>query len=64
MAIDSADKRASCLGVAQAAIFTAPTPDGSLAAQADRQHVGRAYRGIDATSTAEVTYRPMQFMVC
>lgn len=50
------------MGVAQAAVFTAPTPDGSLAAQADRQHVGRVYRGIVATSTD--TYKPMQFMVC
>lgn len=55
MAIDSRDKRASaiCVGLPWRVY---PNPDGSLAAQADRQHMGLAYRGILASALTIVNY--------
>lgn len=55
MAIDSRNKRASCLGVALAGRMVFPNPDGSIAALADRQQVAYAYPGIAATTQTEPT---------
>jgi hypothetical protein len=49
MALDTADKRASALGVAVATLaLVLPTPDGLALSQGDRQHVTFSYRGIAA----------------
>lgn len=49
MAIDTQDKRASCINFCAPFKFAAPVPDGSLAAQADRQLIAFSYSGILAT---------------
>jgi hypothetical protein len=46
MAIDTRDKRSNCLNVGRPWVFSGPVADGSLATQADRQHIDYAYRGI------------------
>jgi len=53
MAIDSRNKRASCLslGLAIARVFA--NPDGSLANVNDRQHSAYLYSGIDVTESEE-----------
>jgi hypothetical protein len=58
MALDSADKRASALGVNASSPKAFPTPDGSLASQADRQHCAGVYRGVlaDAGSASAALY--------
>ena len=47
MAIDTRDRRASVLHHSQAGLPLFPNPDGSLANQADRQHIGMIYAGIN-----------------
>lgn len=54
MAVDTRDKRASCLGIAGTPAFVAHNPDGSFS-QADRQQAAYAYRGILAGGAAEET---------
>jgi len=49
MAVDTRDKRSNCLNIGSPWKFSAPNPDGSLAIQADRQHIAYAYRGIAAS---------------
>lgn len=46
MAVDTRNKRASCLSLDGARGRVWPSPDGSLAAQADRQQMGLIYPGI------------------
>ena len=46
MAIDTADKRAATIQVAQPWIFVYPTPDAGAEGQADRQHMAWTYPGI------------------
>lgn len=48
MAIDTADKRASCYMIALPFGRVFPTPDGTLAEAADRTHLSFLYRGITA----------------
>jgi hypothetical protein len=50
MAVDTRNKRASCLGLDGAYRAVFPDPDGSLANKADRGHVAGKYSGIDASS--------------
>ena len=52
MAIDTRNKRASVLHHSQAGVPLFPNPDGSLANQADRQHVGMIYAGINVGGAA------------
>lgn len=51
MAIDTRNRRASCvlLGVGFARVW--PTPDASLANQADRQHLAYLYAAVQAAVT-------------
>lgn len=53
MAVDTRDKRSSVIGI-NAPLF--PNPDGSLATQADRQHVAWCYSGILAGAPADDRY--------
>lgn len=47
MAIDTQDKRASVIAVAQPHLSAVrPNPDGAITSLADRQHLGFLYRGI------------------
>lgn len=46
MAIDTRDKRGSTIQHSQAWAPLFPNPDGAIAAQADRQHIGLVYRGV------------------
>lgn len=48
MAIDSRDKRASCLLLALPFGRVFPNPNGTLAEAADRTHMSALYRGITA----------------
>jgi hypothetical protein len=58
MAVDTRDKRASCLGFAGPSRVVFPNPDGSIAAVADRQQVAYSYSGIAAGEpAAPVTLR-------
>lgn len=56
MAIDTRNKRGSCIGYAglfnRAHIW--PNPDGSIASQADRQHNAYVYPGILASALVVV----------
>jgi hypothetical protein len=46
VAIDTQDKRASCLGVAGPGRLALPGPDVAAEDQGDRQHLAFVYRGI------------------
>lgn len=46
MAIDTAQKRRSALGIGQPWMVVPPAPDGSVSTQADRQHLAFSYSGI------------------
>lgn len=46
MAVDTRNKRASCLGFANPPFAVFPNPDGDISTQADRQHMAYAYPGI------------------
>jgi len=48
MAVDTRNKRASVLSYSRPMGRVWPNPDGSLANQADRQHMGYIYPGISA----------------
>jgi hypothetical protein len=48
MAITTRNRRASILGVGLAGATVFPNPDGSISAQADRQHAAYVYAGIEA----------------
>lgn len=52
MAIDTRDKRASCLMLALPFGRVFPNPDGTLAAAADRTHMSYLYRGITALTSS------------
>lgn len=54
MALDTADKRASSIGVGLGFLRVWPTPDGAALSQADRQHTGLSYRGILASAPSVV----------
>lgn len=49
MAIDSRDKRASCIGIDGAYRFVLPNPDAGAENQGDRQQMAFKYRGINAS---------------
>lgn len=49
MAVDTAQKRASCIGFAYPSRLVLPVPDGLAPDRGDRQQLGYCYRGIDAT---------------
>lgn len=51
MAIDTAAKRASCLGLALIIGRCGPIPDGSLANAADRAHIAYSYSGLVGESS-------------
>lgn len=51
MAIDTAAKRASCLGIALVIARCGPIPDGSLANAADRAHAAYSYSGLVGESS-------------
>ncbi len=54
MAVDTRNRRASCLNLdGWSRVY--PNPDGSLASQADRQHVAGKYPGIAAAPPGGVT---------
>ncbi|MGH7179991.1 MAG: hypothetical protein ACREJC_21620 [Tepidisphaeraceae bacterium] len=53
MAIDTRDRRASCINFDLPCGRVYPNPDGSLASQADRQHMAGKYPGILAGAAAE-----------
>jgi hypothetical protein len=53
MAVDTADKRASVLGLGLAALLVLPSP--GLIDQPDRQHVAYSYRGIEADNPIVIT---------
>lgn len=52
MAVDTANKRGSCIGFATPPRRISPVPDGSLANQADRQQMAYSYPGILAGAAA------------
>lgn len=52
MAIDTAQKRSSAIGLGQPYIVILPTPDGSVS-QADRQDAAFSYSGILAGAAVE-----------
>ncbi|MGB1373814.1 MAG: hypothetical protein ACPG6R_11880 [Aequoribacter sp.] len=49
IAIDSLDKRSSCIGFVLPFMLLSPVPDGSLAIVADRQQIAYSYRGVAVT---------------
>lgn len=49
MAVDTRDKRASCLGLVYPSRAALPYRDGAIS-QADRQHLTWVYRGITAAA--------------
>lgn len=49
MAVDTRNKRASCLGIARTPPTVFPNPDGTIA-QPDRQHTAYCYPGITASA--------------
>jgi hypothetical protein len=49
MAIDTRDKRGSCISIAGPYRIILPNPDAGAEDQADRQQMAYAYRGILAT---------------
>lgn len=55
MAVDTRNRRASCLNFDFGGGRVFPDPDGSLANNADRQHVAGKYPGIPAGAPAGVT---------
>jgi hypothetical protein len=52
MALDTADKRSSAIGIARQTRAVFPTPDGAALTQADRQQSAYTYRGIAAGTFA------------
>jgi hypothetical protein len=50
MAVDTRDKRASAISIAQAFIWALPLPDGAIVGAGDRQHVAMSYRLADGVS--------------
>lgn len=48
MAVDTRDKRSSCVGFAHPSRAVLPSPEGTARDQADRQHLCWTYRGIEA----------------
>lgn len=55
MAVDTRDKRASCLGIAGPYRVVFPNPDGATTEEGDRQQVAYAYSGIEAGEAITVT---------
>ena len=55
MAVDTADKRYSMMGLAAPGRLVMPEPDGDISSLVDRQHLLGLYRGIEV-ETAEVIY--------
>lgn len=52
MAIDSLDKRSSCIGFTLCFYPLAPAPDSDISSLADRQQLVSSYRGIEASGFA------------
>lgn len=59
MAVDTRNKRASCIGFLAPARIVFPNPDASLATQADRQHICYSYPGILVT-TIDIPLPPIE----
>ena len=55
MAIDTRDKRASCIGIDGAYRFVLPNPDAGAEDQGDRQQMAFKYRGIAAAAPGGVS---------
>lgn len=65
--LDTVSKRASAIGIDLGFMRVYPIPDGSIAAQGDRQQIAFKYSGIAATTSTSTpgtlspyrpTYRP------
>lgn len=56
MAVDTRNKRASCLGIGGPVALVETDPDGTVA-QADRQQAAYSYAGIAASAPPAVTGR-------
>lgn len=54
MAVDTRDKRSSCIGIDGAYRFVLPNPDGTVG-QPDRQHTAFKYSGIAAAAPGGVS---------
>lgn len=52
MAIDTRDKRASCIGIDGPYRFVLPNPDGAAEDSGDRKQMAYKYRGGDAPPAA------------
>lgn len=50
MAINTRDRRSSCIGIDLLFVHVWPNPDGAIADQ-DRQHIGLVYRGISTIAS-------------
>jgi len=61
MAIDTRDKRASCIGLDGPYRFVLPNPDAPAEDQGDRQQMAFKYRGILATGGGGPTTSPFYF---
>jgi hypothetical protein len=48
MAVDSRDKRSSCVGVMSPVPQLAPNPDNDISSEADRTHIAWSYSGLAA----------------
>lgn len=51
MAVDTRNKRASCIGVGLSFLRVRPLADGDLANVADRRHIALCYPGLAAVAT-------------
>lgn len=61
MAVDTQNKRASCLGLALAVTLTLPVPDGTVAT-ADRAHTTYCYAGIAAGAAVSIDWMEAKFL--
>jgi hypothetical protein len=62
VAVDTRDKRASCIGFDFPSRAVFPNPDGSFN-QGDRQHIAYVYRGIDAGEAVVAAAEAMKHFV-
>lgn len=60
MAIDTRDKRASATAATLLWLVVAPTPDASLAAEADRRQIVGLYRGVVSEPAAGLQTRAVR----
>jgi hypothetical protein len=60
MAIDTRDKRSSCLGIDGSFRYVLPNPDGTIN-QPDRQHIAYVYRAISAGAVSAAVRAMLQY---